>query len=361
MANTGRSFKGAPTTNYVDNATAMTSWGNYSSGTPVQFMTEFGTMGYRMDWLGSWNGVVRGVTIPSPGVYTFSAWIKWIGGSTNVTGGAVYISGWGGGDSATATNQTLPGQWQRISITLNCTNTSMTFYLIDWGGTYGADNSSWQVTMPQVEAGSFATPFVDGTRSNTQALIDLAGNNTLTTNSLTYASDNTFSFNGTSDYISCGNFGAFYSQGTISFWMNSATLSNYPNPFHTHFQGGNAGIRFEESVSGNNFGVVIGNDAGSYSAHVYMTTSMTANTWYHVTLTWNTSSNIATGYLNGVQVFNEAQTLWATTMPSVTIGNGFNNVRFWNGKINAVQIYNRALTAAEVAQNFNALRGRYGI
>jgi hypothetical protein len=33
----------------------------------------------------------------------------------------------------------------------------------------------------------------------------------------------------------------------------------------------------------------------------------------------------------------------------------------FKGNIAQVQIYNRALTAAEITQNFNALRGRYGI
>ena len=34
---------------------------------------------------------------------------------------------------------------------------------------------------------------------------------------------------------------------------------------------------------------------------------------------------------------------------------------FWNGNISQVSIYNRALTASEIQQNFNALRGRFGI
>ena len=35
--------------------------------------------------------------------------------------------------------------------------------------------------------------------------------------------------------------------------------------------------------------------------------------------------------------------------------------RFFNGDIAQVSVYNRALTAAEISQNFNALRGRFGI
>ena len=33
----------------------------------------------------------------------------------------------------------------------------------------------------------------------------------------------------------------------------------------------------------------------------------------------------------------------------------------WDGKISNVQIYNRALTASEATQNFNAVRSRYGM
>jgi hypothetical protein len=33
----------------------------------------------------------------------------------------------------------------------------------------------------------------------------------------------------------------------------------------------------------------------------------------------------------------------------------------WLGKIDAVKIYNQALTATQVKQNFAAIRGRYGI
>jgi len=37
------------------------------------------------------------------------------------------------------------------------------------------------------------------------------------------------------------------------------------------------------------------------------------------------------------------------------------NEGYFTGYIPNTQIYNRALSAAEVQQNFNALRGRYGI
>jgi hypothetical protein len=41
--------------------------------------------------------------------------------------------------------------------------------------------------------------------------------------------------------------------------------------------------------------------------------------------------------------------------------NQYTNEAFFTGNIAQVSIYNKALTAAEVEQNFNALRTRFGI
>ena len=165
-----------------------------------------------------------------------------------------------------------------------------------------------------------------------------------------------------SNYISCGNLGTFYSTGTISMWINSAVMANWNNCFHTHYTGSasNVGIRFEETALGG-FYVVIGNDSATYTIHNYITSGMLTNTWYNIVLVWNVSGNNVVGYLNGTQVFNEAQTYWATTLPTVTIGAGYGGARLWNGSISNVGIYNTALTADDVLRNFNALRGRFNI
>jgi hypothetical protein len=43
------------------------------------------------------------------------------------------------------------------------------------------------------------------------------------------------------------------------------------------------------------------------------------------------------------------------------IGSNGGNSEFLNGNISQVQIYNRALSAQEISQNFNATKGRYGL
>ena len=67
------------------------------------------------------------------------------------------------------------------------------------------------------------------------------------------------------------------------------------------------------------------------------------------------------GYLNGAQS-------WTNT-PGSSATHDFSGVRigsrnternyWWDGRMSIIRIYNKALTAAEVEQNYNALKGRY--
>ena len=45
----------------------------------------------------------------------------------------------------------------------------------------------------------------------------------------------------------------------------------------------------------------------------------------------------------------------------LTLGYGYSTAQVFSGIIAQVSVYNRALTASEIQQNFNALRGRFGI
>ena len=193
------------------------------------------------------------------------------------------------------------------------------------------------------------------------------GNNGTLINGPTFSGANGGSlvFDGANDYVNGGNLGSFYSQGTISYWMNSSAVENYRNTFSTHYLGGNVGIRFEQYSSVSPYGgfnVGIGNNAGIFANYDYSPTSiLTANIWYNIVLVWNTSTNNVTGYMNGIQKFNSAHTLWATTLPSISIGSGFDGFRYFKGNMAQVLIYNRALAVQEIKQNFNSTRGRFGI
>lgn len=195
-------------------------------------------------------------------------------------------------------------------------------------------------------------------------VIDASGNskNGTATNGATVAAGkfgNGGSFDGSNDYVNIGSLGSFPTQGSLSFWMNASEMANYRNPIGTG--AGNAGIRFEENSSGT-FGVVTGNDAGTYDSSAYFSSGMQTNTWYHITYIWDTSTNTETGYLNGSQVFSTSHSLWPTALPSFRIGKGFTDdaARHWNGKVDETRIYNRALSPKEVSDLYNYAPGPVG-
>ena len=120
--------------------------------------------------------------------------------------------------------------------------------------------------------------------------------------------------------------------------------------------------------SSNNDGMTIGQFQGDWISHCRPNSNawitgpaVVSNTWTNITVTYDgTTQKI---YGNGT-LFN-SKTVGFTSPSSQAayiakigrLGSGFN----FNGTVATTQFYNRALSADEVSQNFNALRGRYGI
>jgi hypothetical protein len=99
---------------------------------------------------------------------------------------------------------------------------------------------------------------------------------------------------------------------------------------------------------------------------VQLTTANFVNTtrWFHIVATHTSGSQRI--YINGTSVGTGTSSgTLATNANGMSIGayGGFNGSRgyYYNGDISAVRVYNRVLSAAEVSQNFEATRNRYGI
>jgi len=92
------------------------------------------------------------------------------------------------------------------------------------------------------------------------------------------------------------------------------------------------------------------------------TPTISVTTWYNVVFAreGNSITNGYKTYVNSVSYGSANTGIWSTS-GTISFGGRTDATQFLNGNIAQVSIYNRALTAAEVAQNFNALRGRYGI
>ena len=80
----------------------------------------------------------------------------------------------------------------------------------------------------QVEFSTYATPFVNGTRTNTQAVLDLTGVSTITAINMAYASNGTITFNGSTSgmTVSTSLFNRVNgSQMTVACWIKPSRLS----------------------------------------------------------------------------------------------------------------------------------------
>ena len=86
--------------------------------------------------------------------------------------------------------------------------------------------------------------------------------------------------------------------------------------------------------------------------------AMTLNVWQNITIVKNNTN--FSYYKNGASIATGVSSGTQTAIPFF-VGGDNTGLEYSNSRIATVQIYNRALTAAEIQQNFTALSGRYGI
>ncbi len=314
------------------------------------------------------DGVVDGMAY---GVYTpvtvgdvinISLWIR-----TNYSGKTLRYTTHFGASASSSTSWTVTTEWQRVSYQWTASATySFISYWWPAGTTnipYWIDIADFQVEINTGAAGS--TPFTTGTRSNTQAIVDLTGNNTVTANSLTYASDGTFSFNGISDYISLPAFNLSTDPiVTVSQWIKRS--ANFSGGGYWGLGGGsvNDGISSYTSVQ-NKIGWDLWGQTTFHTGQEYPLEQWVNVCWVKIGTTFTTSTLKV--YINGTEfplttiVRNNSSVV--SLRSSLTMGRIADNTNSYYapGSIGLTQVFSRALSTSEVTQNFNAIRGRYGI
>lgn len=98
-----------------------------------------------------------------------------------------------------------------------------------------------------------------------------------------------------------------------------------------------------------------GNDGGTgYSNSTYV------NIWTNITSTHDGTTRKI--FFNGTEIFSDTNVVTGqnTTNP-VSVGGYSSGIYAFVGAMPYYSLYNRALTSAEILQNFNAIRGRFGI
>lgn len=95
------------------------------------------------------------------------------------------------------------------------------------------------------------------------------------------------------------------------------------------------------------------------STFVTLNQSVSVNNWSHIVATYDGTT--LTLYRNGTSVGTPVTTTGNITNTSKTLTIGVRGGQYFGGRIANSKIYNRALTASEVLQNYNALKSFYGL
>lgn len=175
-----------------------------------------------------------------------------------------------------------------------------------------------------------------------------------------------FTFNGSTQYILTANLIGQSLSGnvTIECWVNTSTDNGVvvteqgDLPVNTGWHdsqieivSGNLKVATWEYTIGGNSGTMVG--------------PVTRNVWQQYTLTQNATTT--TGYINGSTTASVAH-VRAFSAPGlyygIMLGDSVTNLgdgSYLAGNWSILKVYNRALTQTEVQQNYDSLKGRYGL
>ena len=166
-----------------------------------------------------------------------------------------------------------------------------------------------------------------------------------------------FRFDGVNDRVLISTVPTITQPYTVSIWFKFSILGT--NKHILTFGSGNPTPTV--SITGSNLFEIDAASAGSFRTFCNKTFNASdLNKWWHVTYIVNSATDASQWkcYLNGIDVgttnSNSSGTYMEPPSTNWTIGNypGLSS-RFWNGFLDDVRVYNRALSATEIRQLYN--------
>jgi len=395
MTNTQKSWKGPPATNIIPYSQDYGAGGNFASNwtgnlfgnwinstVTTGFLAPDGTYtanlltGYYSRWTAS-------ITATTSTTYTFSAWLK---NYSLVNPPYLHVAFGLNGTLVNYNNITsIPiasiGDWTRYSVTVTSPSSGINQIQCGFEFAGSKSNSAGPYAMvvwgAQCEVGSYPTPYIpslgtSSSRSTTQAIKDLTGNNTLTATSISYPSNGNFSFDGSYSYLQSTSNCGITGDVTLSAWINPSragqtgphstvicTDINYPY-----------GAKLMNYKNNARYGIWLGwAGGGNTNYEAFVSTDINNSTDQMITASWTQSTGIAKIYLNGILQSTQSTGITsavALANGQITVGTDYNSIgsgslNKYLGTIYNASVYNRALSDDEVYRNFAALKGRYGL
>ena len=182
-------------------------------------------------------------------------------------------------------------------------------------------------------------------------------------NSPTFVSSTpSWDFDGTDTSINCGDYEMDGFTGlTVEAWCKSDTTANLSRRIVAKDQ---VGVQGAWMLWVNSTNLKWQTHNGSTFKEATYTSYSEDTNWHHIVGTLRNGTN--TLYLDSVAVasIGSVGALDDADNEKIVIGADSDTgspEHTWNGQIANVKIYNRGLSSTEVAQNYNALKGRFGL
>jgi hypothetical protein len=188
------------------------------------------------------------------------------------------------------------------------------------------------------------------------------GNNGTLVNGVGYNSGNggSLSFDGVNDYVTLTRPSSITTGGNMSICMWAKWTTKVGDAVgdiqalidnnHTGFQG--FVIQDRPDLAG---------DPLTASGGLTSTFKVGDGNWHFIGVTIQGTSQ-SRMYIDGVLNASNTGSGILTVQPNISIGGWQSGPsRFLNGSISSTLLYNRALTATEISQNYNALKSRFGL
>lgn len=177
-------------------------------------------------------------------------------------------------------------------------------------------------------------------------------------------SEGAFNLDGTNDYISFGNIlniNQFPDGITLSSWIKTTESQVYATIIGKAFYGSKAG-RYSLHVYNGKIGILF-----HYSSiNITILTNETFNdgNWHNVVCTVGADGSKI--YVDGVKKLQDNRSALPSptdeTTDNFTLGYyNYNSAGYFGGLISTSCVYNKVLSLEEIQQNYNALKGRFGL
>jgi len=332
-----------------------TTTANYAEApdgsTTASKITPDATQGY--------SGVIQATTLTNGKTYTFSAYLRTESGSKTVNllvldGDSNFYNG----------NQSIGDTWQRYTNTFTVTGAT------GGGGLYitsSLNSTEFLVWGAQLFEGSEAgiyTPTLSTAQTSPVLLPQgLTANKDITGVNAFESARNPYALN-----LDGASWAEVHDNASLDFGTGSFTLEVW--------------AKFSYVAQGSSFNAILtlGGDTGQsnngraalvslsiskmsfyYNASSHASTStFSEGDWVHLVGVYDETNAIV--YINGAEESTTARAASSITNTDVKmIGRDSISTRYYNDQIALPRIYNRALTATEVARNYNADKSKFGL